>query len=202
MVIVLATQKGGAGKSTIAINLAHHLLNKGSVLIIDSDKQATISESDFIEQLEIIQQYGDLEKSIKKYKTKYKYIIIDVAGKDSKELRSSLMNANIAIIPFLPSQSDLYTVNNINNIINDANVYNKKLKTFALINNASTHKANKRPFNAKYFIKENSRMQPLNTVLHTRNVYLDTFQTGKTVLQTKDSKAKNEFNNLVEELEL
>ena len=202
MVIVLATQKGGSGKSTIAINLADYLTSKNKTIIIDADKQATLSESDFIEQIDIAQHYNNLENTIKNYKKKYKNIIVDVAGKDSKELRSALITADIAIIPFQPSQADLYTLDNVSKIISGAKQHNKKLKSYAMINNASTHKANKRPREAMEFIQDNTKFHVLKTILHTRNAYLDTFRNSKTVFQAKDKKAKLEFNNLIKELSL
>jgi chromosome partitioning protein len=202
MVIVLATQKGGSGKSTIAINLAMYLASLPKTLIIDADKQATISESDFSEKIDIMQKFGNLEKTIESCKKKYKNIVIDVAGKDSTELRSALISSDIAIVPFIASQSDLYTLETIDSIISEAKEYNRKLKAFAVINNASTHSANKRAINAKEFIKANSKLKVLETVLHSRNAYLDTFYSTKTVFDTKDKKAKNEMSNLIKELKI
>jgi chromosome partitioning protein len=202
MVIVLATQKGGSGKSTIAINLAMYLSSLSKTLILDADKQATISESDFSEKIDIMQKFGNLEKTIESCKKKHENIVIDVAGKDSTELRSALISADIAIVPFIASQSDLYTLETIDNIIKEAKEYNRKLKAYAVINNASTHSANKRAINAKEFIKANSKLKVLETVLHSRNAYLDTFYATKTVFDTKDKKAKNEVNNLIKELKI
>jgi chromosome partitioning protein len=75
-VISIAIQKGGSGKTTTALNLGAALSRQGkSVLLIDSDPQANLSQSLGIEdeprfnlyselKKEILQEGGDLSKAI------------------------------------------------------------------------------------------------------------------------------------------
>jgi chromosome partitioning protein len=199
MIILLASQKGGAGKSTIAVNIASYLKD---VLIVDADRQASLLISDFADKFKIVSCYNDITKQIKTYKQKYKNIVIDVAGRDSNELRSALLVANIVIIPFIPSQPDLATLDNLNDIIQGAKKHNKQIKLYAVINNASVHHKDKLAKEAKEFIKENSKIKILDTVLRTRNSYRDMFIKNKSIFELKDKKAKAEVNQMIKELKL
>jgi chromosome partitioning protein len=143
-----------------------------------------------------------MTKQIQKHKKKHKNIVIDVSGRDSEELRSGLLVADIVIVPFIPSQPDLATLDTINDIIGKAKRLNKKIKSFAVINIASTHHKDKLASEAKEFIKSNSKLAVLNTVLRARTSYRDVFIKNKSIFELKDKKAKSEFTKLIKELNL
>jgi chromosome partitioning protein len=199
MIILLASQKGGAGKSTIAINIADYLDNP---LIVDADKQANLVNSEFNGRFKVATTYDNIKKDILAYKKKHKNIIIDVAGRDSPELRSGLLVADIAIIPFIPSQLDLSTLDTLTAILAKAKKLNKKLKCFAVINNANPYQKHTVTKDAKEFIKDNSKIKVLDTVLHTRASYRYVFIKNKTIRELTDKKAKAEIDNLIKELNL
>ncbi len=199
MIILLASQKGGCGKSTLAVNIASYLKD---VLVVDADRQETILNSDFGGYFNIDSCYNDMTKQIQKHKKKHKNIVIDVSGRDSEELRSGLLVADIVIVPFIPSQPDLATLDTINDIIGKAKRLNKKIKSFAVINIASTHHKDKLASEAKEFIKSNSKLAVLNTVLRARTSYRDVFIKNKSIFELKDKKAKSEFTKLIKELNL
>jgi chromosome partitioning protein len=202
MIILLATQKGGSGKTTLAINIACYLHEKSKTLVIDADKQATLSKTKFNTTLQIKKHYNNIKKLIIDYSKQYKNIVIDTAGRDCAELRSALLVADIVVIPFLVSQPDLYTVKNVDSIVKEAKKYNPKLIAYAVTNCASTYYRNKDAEDAKRFIKANSRLTIIKTVLHSRAAYKEMYTAGKAIIKLQNTKAKQELKSFFKEINI
>nr|WP_083576968.1 hypothetical protein [Francisella hispaniensis] len=64
-------------------------------------------------------------------------MIIDCAGRDSKEQRTGMLVADCLLIPVRPSQYDLDTLENQAEIVETAKTINENLKTFVIVLNVS-----------------------------------------------------------------
>lgn len=148
MIIVVGSEKGGTGKTTIATNLAIIRAQKGSdVLLLDSDPQG--SSIDFARVRDTEGHQPEISCSsitgkiliseLRKLRDKYDDIIVDVGGRDSISLRSALLEADIIIIPFLPSQFDLWSMERLDLVIGEAKQLNEKLKTLAFLNKVDSN---------------------------------------------------------------
>ena len=113
VVIVLATLKGGSGKSTIAACLAAYWqqLGRGPALI-DADPQRSLASSDDAGsrlgglhiQAESSERIGSLIRSLKK---SYSPVIVDTAGFRNRTTTEALAAAELALIPVKPSAMDV-----------------------------------------------------------------------------------------------
>ncbi len=109
----LTTQKGGAGKSTLAVNLAVAGERAGEkVLLIDMDEQASAAhwwesregENPFLIQI----KSKDLPEALKKAKDKgFSLVIIDTAGRDTMQNNPAILNASFCLVPCQPSLADM-----------------------------------------------------------------------------------------------
>ncbi|WP_026715229.1 ParA family protein [Flavobacterium daejeonense] len=112
MIIVFGNQKGGAGKSTLAILYANYLtlVKKQKCIVLDMDYQTSIfnryEEDKILDNPEL---YEVLELNLEKFpetipflkEEKNLNIIIDLPGKlDDENLLPILQNADVFIIPF------------------------------------------------------------------------------------------------------
>lgn len=112
--IVFASQKGGTGKSTLAIGLAVVAMEDGErVFILETDPQGTISywssrRSNPEPAVERITNQFRLERALRDLKQKgYTLVIIDTPGSDSDVVTEAIRLADLCLIPARPSQADI-----------------------------------------------------------------------------------------------
>jgi len=112
-VISFVTQKGGSGKTTLALNLAVLATSiRNSVVILDMDAQGTArkwyerrdEEEPFL--VEVVT--GDLDRAIKGAVAKnFDWVFIDTPGRDDAAQAAAIDIADFCIIPCRPSAADL-----------------------------------------------------------------------------------------------
>lgn len=207
MVIVFGSQKGGCGKSTLAINTACYLKREGKdVVLLDADIQQSAAnwvrdrEHAQLQEVHCIQRYGDIKNTLKDLANRYEYIIVDVAGHDSKELRTAMLMADKLIVPFRPSQLDLDTLPHLSEVIDQAKIFNEKLKSYGLLTLAPTNPANQERKQALDYLSDFPILIPLSAMIHERKVYRDVISQGKGVLESNNAKAIEEFTQFMLEI--
>ncbi|CAC9537052.1 Chromosome (plasmid) partitioning protein ParA [uncultured Gammaproteobacteria bacterium] len=209
MIILVGSQKGGCGKSTIATNIAAALATDGKdVMLVDADRQESSSnwaldrsENEDLKKVHSVQKYDDVRPTILDLKERYEYVIIDAAGRDSTELRTSMIVADALVMPVRPSQFDLDTVPRMQEIYNDAKILNSDLKFFSVITMGPTNPIINESRDAQDFFKNYSEITLLGTIIRERKVYRDAISgIGKGVVEMDNPKAKKEINDLLQEI--
>ena len=112
LVIALVSQKGGAGKSTLAGNLTAYASTASKTAIIDLDPQASISTWHSLRDKDDITLLTShpplLAKQIKKLKSEgYDLCVIDTPPHNSTAAANAINEADLTIIPVRPSSFDL-----------------------------------------------------------------------------------------------
>jgi chromosome partitioning protein len=112
--IVLATQKGGSGKTTLAIGLALAAVQAGhTVRLIETDSQGTLSNwqsrRPYAEPIvEPIYAAGDFEQRLQSLdRSGVTLAIIDTAGGVSAATTAAIRYADLCLIPTRPSIADI-----------------------------------------------------------------------------------------------
>ncbi|GAB3719513.1 AAA family ATPase [Spirosoma flavus] len=146
MVIVVGSQKGGVGKTTVATNLAAWLVSKGSdVLLVDADDQGSASDfSAYREQTKgstgytLVQINGaHVRKQVESLRPKYDHIVIDTGGRDTTSQRAALFVCDVFLSPFNPRSYDLWTVTKVVELVEEAqSMRPEPLKAYSFINRA------------------------------------------------------------------
>lgn len=213
MIILIANQKGGVGKSTIATNFAVALAQEGKdVVILDADRQSTAAEwwherklahPDAV-KIACLQMYGEIDGTLEDLKRRYEYVIVDAAGRDSEEMRSAMTVADIMVMPFRPSQADLNTLPAMDKVVRQSRRVNPSIVAHAVMSIAPTNARIKEIEQASGFI-ESFDIGLLNAVIYDRKVYRDAYSEGLGVTEMtgkseSEVSSRNEILALVYEV--
>lgn len=126
-VITLATSKGGAGKSTLARNLASHWINIDmKVAVIDADPQGSLinrhDPNGPLKNLMVVAQPEEnVSDLIDEFREKYNYVIVDTGGFRNRTTVRALISTDLAIIPLKPSVDDVSGAIETYNLIKELN---------------------------------------------------------------------------------
>lgn len=121
-VITIAQQKGGAGKTTLAANLAVAFAKEGRrVALVDTDPQGSLGRW-FMTRLERMEHPGlDFSTSsawgvsyeCRKLADRFDMVIVDTPPKADSDLRPALRAADLVLVPVASSHVDLWATEGV-----------------------------------------------------------------------------------------
>ena len=205
MILTVGNTKGGTGKSTIAVNLAIHRAQTHKVMLVDGDEQKSAlsftdlrgAKNDYtavaLTGLSLRQQVPNIAKL-------YDEVIIDVGGRDSGSLRAALTISDLLVIPIAPRTFDVWALEEMVLLFDEAQGFNEKLQGVVVLNLAEVQGKDNEA--AKQVILEYQELTLLETVIMRRKVYAESISKGLGVMEMKprNVKAIAEFEHLVEEI--
>ena len=144
-IIVVANQKGGAGKTTITVQLAYSLMLTGyKVLVVDADEQNTatrwcsLNDASQLPASNMAAAGGKLHNAIGKVVADYDFVVVDCPPSiTSPATQSALLVADLVIVPVIPSPPDLWAALGIKQLIENAKTINENLFAVLLLNQMS-----------------------------------------------------------------
>lgn len=208
MIIVVGSQKGGPGKTTIVTNLAVELAKQGKdVCAVDGDPQRSLSrwhadrvEAGHTPTIAAVEKLGNLYSTLKDLAGRYDVVLVDVAGNDSKEMRTAMTAAHRMVVTVRPSQLDLDTLPHMSELIEQAQDLNPDLVVRGLITQAPTNPNGSERTDAGEYLAEYPLIAPLETVVYERKAYRDVIGEGLGVVEWTNPKARAEIQELAGEV--
>jgi chromosome partitioning protein len=210
MMLLIGGEKGGTGKTTLAVNLAAMRAGRGrDVLLVDTDPQGSASfwtqvrmEDATLARVVSVQKFGKgLAAEIKNLAPRYEDIIVDAGGRDSVELRSALVAVEAVLLPIQASQFDLWTVERLSDLVETARTFNLALKASLLISRASTNVNNADSAQAQDLLAEYPGLSVARSVIRDRLAFRRSAAAGQSVAEyAADDKATFEMNQLFKEV--
>ena len=215
MFISCINQKGGTGKTTLALHIAAYLAGQGAkTLLIDADPQASTmawaacrsqGEHANVANLTITAiSNGTITRQLAELSRTYQCVVIDGPPRGDAIARDVIMPSDIVLVPTQLSGFDVWAGDSIAHTITELRdlqqVASKRpLEWFFVIN-----RRNPRTLAGKAILKglEAARGPLLEAQLCERACFVEATSQGLTILETepKGSKARREIEALGEEL--
>lgn len=139
-VVTVFNQKGGCGKTTLAMHLAGAMGLRGyTSLVVDMDPQGTASRwasaapegQDFpASVVSLAPMEGKMHREVKNHIDKYDAIFIDCPpAMNSAAPTSAMLISDLALIPVVPSPGDIWAAEAAKKLAEGAQVNNESLLT-------------------------------------------------------------------------
>lgn len=203
-VIALVGNKGGAGKSTLSINLASGLSRRFPTLLLDSDPQRSslqwrdISEREDL--VRVVDAVDDVEAAVSLYRDSYSCLLIDCPPSvQSRQTRQALSCSDIVLIPVLPSPLDLWASVHVEREIEWVKAENPAIRPLLVINQLEPRTRLSRLMHEALAEIE---LPVAATAIGRRMAYRNAMLQGLSVLDTGSAagSAADEIERLTEEL--
>lgn len=203
--IAVANQKGGTGKTTLALNLAAGLQRRGATLVLDADPQASISQwigMNESSDLPVVQHVanGHVPTHITQGMQVHRYVVVDCPPTLQTGTVSDVLNhVDMVLVPIQPSPVDLWASVDIAAAVRDSRQQNPRLKAFVVLNQLDSRNALSRSMHEALAELE---FPTLRAGLARRAAYRSAAVEGTSVygLGQRGSAAAREVDALIEEL--
>lgn len=193
-IIVFASQKGGAGKTTMCGHLSvQAALDGHKVAIIDTDPQGSLAawwnERESDSPAFVSSSISKLQDDINIIKNEgFHYIFIDTPPAVTETIETVVSVADLVVIPTRPSPHDLRAVGKTVDIVNDCN------KRMVFVINGAANRA-RISADAAIALSQHGAVCP--TVVYQRTDFASSMIDGRTVQELdKTSKSASEVREL------
>jgi chromosome partitioning protein len=203
MVVAIVNQKGGVGKTTVAVHISSCFALAGeNVLLVDTDPQGSVMQWHALgghPNLYVHHHPAPLKaRWIAKMKRSHPVLVVDSPPELNAIARSVLAAADLAIVPVSPSPLDIWSGRETMELIRAALQRNRGLDVRLLI---CRKIANTRIGREAREAMEGYGLGVMNTEICQRVAYVESMLAGRSVLQhAPSSPAAREVRGLYAEI--
>ena len=203
-VFAIVGNKGGAGKTTLSVNLASAFNRDASTALVDADPQGSSLQWRVIsgneDAVPVYEAEQDLQQQVSSLQEQFDNVLIDCPPSvHAQQTDAVLKFSNAVLIPVQPSPMDLWATVHIEQAVNDSLDVNPELKSMLVINQMEVRTTMSK------LVREALQQIELavaDTAIRRRAVYRHSILYGKSVFEmgSLGRAAVAELEQLIEEI--
>jgi len=205
-VITIAHQKGGVGKSTLALNLATELSKRYPLTVVDLDFQKSLTifnenrKEAGLDPLHVVSAQ-DRKELMTLLDGDEGLVLVDSGGFDSDLNRIALLGADLVITPLSNNLIEIYGLESFKKILHDLKEI-RQIRSHVLLNNVHP-KTQKAIDEIREFVERSEEFFGMfETVIRRRSAFARSFEEGRSVVEMDEkSTAAKEIKALLQEIE-
>ena len=176
--------KGGTGKTTLAVNMAMGLLRRASTAVLDLDPQRSswqwsrIAEGGVL-AAHVHEAHGDVNEAVADLRGRYRYLVVDCPPSvHAEQTRQVFQIADQLLVPVQPSPMDLWATVGVVEAVAAAQRLRPRLWARIVLNQLETRTVLSREIRS---VIDEVGLAVLESDVRRRAVYRNAMAEGKTV---------------------
>jgi chromosome partitioning protein len=205
MIIGVLNQKGGVGKTTVAINLASTLAKSGlRILLVDADPQASAMAWSSTREIEPLfpvvgMAKPSLHRDLPRLAADYDVTIVDGAPRVNDLGRSAILASDLVLIPVQPSPYDVWAAADTVQLFREARQIKESLRAAFVVNRRIARTAIGR--DAAAALARFDDIPVLSAALSQRIIYAESAAKGLSVIEAAPAgEAAREMDDLAKQV--
>jgi chromosome partitioning protein len=205
--LTVCNQKGGCGKTNVAMTIAACIAERGErVLVVDGDPQGTATRWFSVAKegapfaapvVNLAETRQQIARAIKPHVDHYDVIVVDCPPSlDSPVTLCTLVVADLALVPVIPSPGDVWATSRLVALIEQARTLNEALQVRIVPNMVQGTSLAGAALEALQDIP----LPLAETSLSLRTAYRQAQAEGTSVLALRDPRARDEARSLADEV--
>jgi chromosome partitioning protein len=203
-IVALVGNKGGAGKTTLCVNIATALSESARTIVLDADPQrSSLQWRDLTERddaVSVIDAVDDVTAAVQAARDAYEYILIDCPPSvHAVQTAEVLAICHIAMVPVQPSPLDIWATVHIEEKVAAARQVNAGLNAVLVINQLEPRTLLSQQ--VRQGLAE-MNLPVAQTAIRRRMAYRSSVLEGRTVMELgmRGFEAAEEIRQLIEEV--
>lgn len=204
-IVSIAGQKGGAGKSTLAVHLAEEWHTRGHrVLLVDADPQGTaqtwadVADEAGADRPAVVAMGDGIRRDLANVAESYDIVVVDLPGRAAKRQIGALMLSDLVLLPSGPGTADIWALAASAEMVNEVSELRPDLRAAVVLNRRANNTESKQARDSISAVG----LTTLGASLGQRVAFSEALAAGKGIGRyAAGTTAAYEFRKLVDEAE-